>query len=54
MNYAHKTPMERFEQEIMKVGVIAACQWFGHSSDSEFTAETIEVLNERYPQDPHE
>lgn len=45
-----RTPMECFEDEIMKIGVVAACEWFGHSEDSEFTAETIEILRERYPQ----
>ena len=41
------TPMDRFEGAIREVGTVAACEWFGHTSDSEFTQETIRVLNER-------
>lgn len=43
----YDTPMDRFEDAIREVGIVAACEWFGHSADSEFTKETIRVLNER-------
>ena len=42
-----RVPMDRFENAIRTVGVVAACEWFGHRPDSEFTKETIRVLNER-------
>lgn len=42
-----RTPMEVFENAIRAIGVANACEWFGHSTDSEFTRETIEVLIER-------
>lgn len=42
-----RTPMDRFENEIRQVGVVAACEWFGHAPDSEFTKTTIKVLAER-------
>lgn len=42
-----RTPMDRFENAIREVGVVAACEWFGHRPDSEFTKETQRVLNER-------
>jgi hypothetical protein len=42
-----RTPMDRFENAIREVGVVAACEWFGHRSDSEFTKETMRVLDER-------
>lgn len=41
------TPMDRFENAIREVGVVAACEWFGHSADSKFTKLTIRVLDER-------
>ena len=41
------TPHEMFENAIRRFGVVAACEWFGHTPDSEFTAETIRVLQER-------
>ena len=44
---AERTPMDRFENAIREVGVVAACEWFGHGADSEFTKETIRVLDER-------
>lgn len=37
-------PMDRFENAIREIGVVAACEWFGHASDSEFTKETVAVL----------
>jgi hypothetical protein len=36
-----------FENMIREFGVVNACEWFGHQSDSEFTKETIAVLLER-------
>lgn len=42
-----QTPMDRFENAIREFGVVPACEWFGHSSDSEFTKETARVLDER-------
>ena len=41
------TPNDVFENAIRKYGVVSACEWFGHQSDSEFTQETIAELNER-------
>lgn len=38
---------DEFENAIRAIGVVAACEWFGHQSDSEFTADTIRVLVER-------
>ena len=43
-----RVPMDRFENAIREVGVVAACEWFGHRSDSEFTKETHRILAERY------
>ena len=40
-------PNDVFENAIRVFGVVAACEWFGHISSSEFTKETIKVLNER-------
>lgn len=45
-----KTPMDAFENAIRKVGVVAACEWFGHAADSEFTKTTQRVLRERLEQ----
>jgi hypothetical protein len=51
MDYQYEnTPMYRFEEAILEVGVVAACEWFGHQADSDFTKETIRILNERHPQ----
>lgn len=36
-----------FENAIREFGVIDACEWFGHASDSDFTAETIKELLKR-------
>lgn len=41
------TPNDVFENAIRKYGIVAACEWFGYASDSEFTKETIKTLNER-------
>jgi hypothetical protein len=41
------TPGDAFENAIRRVGVVAACEWFGHRSDSEFTASTMRILAER-------
>lgn len=38
---------DEFENYIREFGVVNACEWFGYSSDSEFTKETIELLLER-------
>lgn len=40
-------PNDVWENAIRKYGIVAACEWFGYSSDSEFTQETIKVLAER-------
>lgn len=40
-------PIHVFENNIRKIGVVAACEWFGHESDSDFTKETIAILLER-------
>ena len=42
-----RTPMDRFENAIREVGVVAACEWFGYSADSDFTKETRAILAER-------
>jgi hypothetical protein len=42
-----RTPGDRFENAIRAFGVTAACEWFGHSAESEFTAETKQVLEAR-------
>jgi hypothetical protein len=39
--------MDRFENAIREVGVVAACEWFGYSADSDFTKETRAILAER-------
>lgn len=38
---------DKFENKIRELGVVFACEWFGHDMDSEFTKETIETLCER-------
>jgi hypothetical protein len=40
-------PADWFENVIREYGVTAACEWFGHRPDSEFTTETIEILAAR-------
>lgn len=42
-----RAPMDRFENAIREIGVVAACEWFGYSHDSEFTKETARILDER-------
>lgn len=42
-----RTPLDRFENAIREVGVIAACEWFGYRFDSDFTKETFRILAER-------
>ena len=42
-----KCRADDFENEIRKIGVVWAAEWWGYSSDSEFTKETIEILLER-------
>lgn len=37
-------PMDTFENAIRAVGVVNACEWFGHAMDSEFTRDTIALL----------
>lgn len=41
------TTGDMFENAIRRIGVTAACEWFGYAPDSESTAETIRVLQER-------
>lgn len=36
-----QTPCDEFENAIRKFGVVAACEWFGHAPDSEFTKGSI-------------
>lgn len=43
-----RTTGDRFENAIRQFGIVSACEWFGHSSDSDFTKETIRILSERY------
>jgi hypothetical protein len=40
-------PMDEFENAIRKIGVVAACEWFGYLSDSAFTEKTIQILKDR-------
>lgn len=40
-------PNDVFENAIRIYGVVAACEWFGYSSDSEFTKDIARVLDER-------
>jgi hypothetical protein len=42
-----KCKADDFENCIREFGVVNACEWFGYSSDSEFTKETIKLLLER-------
>lgn len=42
-----KTAGEVFENAIRAIGVVSACEWFGHAPDSEFTRDTIKVLKDR-------
>ncbi|WP_088158786.1 hypothetical protein [Achromobacter xylosoxidans] len=42
-----KTTGDRFENAIRAIGAVAACEWFGHPPDSEFTADTIRELRLR-------
>lgn len=42
-----KCPADAFENDIRKIGVVWAAEWWGYSSDSEFTRETIKLLLER-------
>jgi hypothetical protein len=41
------TPSDAFENAIRRIGVVAACEWFGHAPDSEFTRDTIRELQQR-------
>jgi hypothetical protein len=36
-----------FENAIRRFGVVNACEWFGHPPRSDFTEQTIKILNER-------
>lgn len=45
--FVEKTYGDVFEDIIRVYGVTAACEWFGHKPDSEFTAETIRILVQR-------
>lgn len=42
-----RVPADAFDNVIRAFGVVAACEWFGHAADSEFTADTIRELRER-------
>lgn len=37
-----KVPNDVFENSVRAYGVVSACEWFGHSSDSLFVQDTIE------------
>ena len=39
-----KNTGDEFENAIRKYGAVAACEWFGFVSDSDFTKDTILVL----------
>ena len=39
-----------FERAIIKMGVVAACEWFGYKAMDPFVLETEKVLWERYPE----
>lgn len=39
-----KVGVDIFENAIREFGVVAACEWFGHAPDSEFTKEAIRLL----------
>ena len=41
------TAMDAFENAIRRVGVVAACEWFGYAADSAFTRESALHLQER-------
>lgn len=40
-------PCDEFENAIRKIGIVTACEYFGHAPDSEFTATTIAYLRAR-------
>lgn len=40
-------PNDVFENFLRTYGIVAACEWFGYSSDSEFTKETIKYLGDK-------
>lgn len=40
-------PNDVFENFLRTYGIVAACEWFGYSSDSEFTKETIKHLGDK-------
>lgn len=42
-----KCPSDEFENTIRAYGVINACEWFGYSSEDDFTLETIRILCRR-------
>lgn len=42
-----RTSGDCFENAIRKFGVVAACEWFGHAPNSDFTKETTKLLDER-------
>jgi hypothetical protein len=44
---AEMTTGDVFENAIRRIGVVFACEWFGHAPDSEFTRETIRILRQR-------
>ncbi len=46
-----KTGCDEFENALRKFGVVAACEWFGHASDSDFTKETVKYLNDILQED---
>lgn len=47
-----RCPADIFENAIRAIGAEAACEWFGHSCDSDFTKSTIKILRERSSIEP--
>ena len=40
-------PADVFENAIREIGVVFACEWFGHKENSDFTKQAIKMLYER-------
>lgn len=41
-------PNDVFENAIRTYGVVAACEWFGYTADSEFTKDTETHLRKKF------
>ena len=44
-----RCPADAFENAIREHGVAFCCEWFGHTSDSDFAKETIKILSSSEP-----